>query len=260
LAGEEAVVPTPGTPEHDAAMAAKADAVMNPTPVETAAPAEEQPAGDRPAWLPEKFQSPEDLAKAYAELEQKQGAKEPEGEPKPEDDANAQAEDVVAKAGLDMSALSAEFQEKGELSTESYAALEAVGFDRNYVDSFIAGQQALARESQTRAFDIAGGETEYTNMVAWAAANLDIKEIQAYNQAIEGTAEQAALAVAGLKSKYVSVNGSEPSLLNGGGGLSGEQGFASTAEMTAAMKDPRYAKDPAYRKSVEQRVSVSKIF
>tara|TARA_R110000751_G_scaffold33713_1_gene83857 strand:+ start:498 stop:1238 length:741 start_codon:yes stop_codon:yes gene_type:complete len=44
------------------------------------APADTQTAtstsGDRPEWLPEKFKSPEDLAKSYSELSQKLGAKE----------------------------------------------------------------------------------------------------------------------------------------------------------------------------------------
>ena len=34
--------------------------------------AEQQPEGDRPQWLDEKFESPEDLAKAYQELQAKQ--------------------------------------------------------------------------------------------------------------------------------------------------------------------------------------------
>jgi hypothetical protein len=38
----------------------------------------EDTSGDRPEWLPEKFKSPEDLAKSYSELSQKLGAKEDE--------------------------------------------------------------------------------------------------------------------------------------------------------------------------------------
>ena len=38
----------------------------------------EAPASDRPEWLPEKFKSPEDLAKSYTELSQKLGGKEEE--------------------------------------------------------------------------------------------------------------------------------------------------------------------------------------
>jgi hypothetical protein len=43
-------------------------------PVEQAAA--QAPASDRPEWLPEKYKSPEDLAKAYKELESKLGSKE----------------------------------------------------------------------------------------------------------------------------------------------------------------------------------------
>lgn len=41
-----------------------------------AASAEQSPPSDRPEWLPEKYNSPEDLAKAYKELESKIGSKE----------------------------------------------------------------------------------------------------------------------------------------------------------------------------------------
>jgi hypothetical protein len=263
MAGEEGATPTPGTPEHDAAMAAKAEAVFNPPTEEVTPPAAEAPATERPQWLPEKFGSPEELAKAYAELEQKQG-KAPEQtaeEPPKEEGEQTEAEKIVEAAGLDYASLNQEFNDKGTLSEESYKALEEkAGLTREMVDTHIAGQQALAREAQTRAFDIAGGADQYDNMTKWAAANLDIKEIEAYNQAIEGSAEQAALAVAGLKSKYITANGSEPSLLTGGNGGGQEVGFQSTSEMTTAMKDPRYAKDPAYRKSVERRIAVSNIF
>jgi hypothetical protein len=264
VAGEEVVAPVPGTPEYDAAMVAKADAALNPAPEATAAQETPGPA-DRPEWLPEKFDSPEALAKAYAELEQKQGGKPTDGEPevkpeaKPEGTPEAtEAEKVLSAAGLDYAALNEEFATKGELSEESYTALaEKAGLSREYVDSFIAGQQALEREAHTRAYDIAGGEEQYGNITAWAAANLPLEDIKAFNEAITSNASAAALAVAGLKAKYVAANGSEPTLLNGGNGATQEAGFASTAEMTAAMKDPRYAKDPAYRKTVEQKISRS---
>lgn len=257
--------PEPGTPEYEAAMVAKAEATMEPK-------AEEKPEGEpkvdpeRPEWLPAKFKSVEEMAKAYTELEQKQGGKAPE--PKvddkeakvdltPEEEAAAK---VVATAGLDYAALSEEYADKGELSPESYAALaEKAGLDKATVDAYIAGQQALAREAENRAFDIAGGPEEYTKMSQWAAANLTPAEIQAFNKAVEGTAEETALAVAGLKAKYVKANGSEPALLSGGA-KPDSTGYQSRAEMTAAMRDPRYAKDPAYRKAVEQKIAVSNIF
>ena len=55
----------------------------NTAPVDTVPTAQEQRQGevqqDRPEWLPEKFKSPEDLAKSYTELEKKvSGSKAPE--------------------------------------------------------------------------------------------------------------------------------------------------------------------------------------
>ena len=55
----------------------------NTAPVDTIPTAQEQQQGevqqDRPEWLPEKFKSPEDLAKSYTELEKKvSGSKAPE--------------------------------------------------------------------------------------------------------------------------------------------------------------------------------------
>jgi len=51
-----------------------------PTPAEIAAgqTANQQAETDRPGWLPEKFKSPEDLAKSYTELEKKISGKVPE--------------------------------------------------------------------------------------------------------------------------------------------------------------------------------------
>jgi len=51
-----------------------------PTPAEIAAgqTANAQAEADRPGWLPEKFKSPEDLAKSYTELEKKISGKVPE--------------------------------------------------------------------------------------------------------------------------------------------------------------------------------------
>jgi len=43
----------------------------DPTGPEAPIEAEQDNSSARPEWLPEKFQSPEDLAKSYAELEKK---------------------------------------------------------------------------------------------------------------------------------------------------------------------------------------------
>ena len=57
---EDAPPPPEGTKEHEQAMVQLAE--------EAGAVARED---EQPSWLPEKFESPEDMARAYKELEQK---------------------------------------------------------------------------------------------------------------------------------------------------------------------------------------------
>ena len=62
-----------------------------------------------------------------------------------------------------------------------------------------------------------------------------------------------------IKARYAQSTGSEPTLVEGKASPSGEQGFASWAQVTQAMSDPRYAKDPAYQAEVKNKLANSKI-
>jgi hypothetical protein len=255
------VAPLPGSPEYNAAMAAKVDAA------EAA-----RLAADRPQWLPEKFKSPEDLAAAYAALESKLGkpkdtpaapdAKPTEppkakGIPEAPADADAAAKAAVASAGLDFDALSAEFAAQGALAEESYQKLEAKGIPRNVVDNYVNGVKALGAQYDTALYSEAGNETQYNAMVTWATSNLSLEEKKAFNSAVDSMDQgKAKLAVAGLKARYVAANGQAPTLL-GGSASSGQVGYASTAEMTADMRKPEYQKDPAFRARVRAKVAAS---
>ena len=84
---------------------------------------------ERPEGLPEKFNSVEDMAKSYQELESKLGqpkAEESTAEPKADENNLEIAEKATQAAGLDMGALNAEYAENGELAQESYDALEKI--------------------------------------------------------------------------------------------------------------------------------------
>lgn len=229
---------------------------------------------DRPTWLPEKFESPEDLAKAYGELEkqftQKAQAKttetKPEGtEPQKADTETSETDDTVNKvvenAGLKMQDLSAEYEQSGQLSEDSYEKLAKVGVSREYVDGYIRGQEALAVQYQSEVFEVAGGQQGYTEMIQWAAKNLTLNEINAFNTTVNsGDLEQAKLSVQGLMAKYVASEGSEPRLVKGTATGDATTVFRSTAELVAAMKDPKYKNDPAYRQDVIEKLGRSSIF
>jgi len=252
----------PETPvDHDQKMVAKVDAANAAPPVEGT---EGTPTEDRPQWLPEKFKSPEDMAKAYAELESKLGQKPTEAPaeaPKAEAPADAEADKALADKGLKLTDFSAEFSQKGELSPESYEKLDKAGFDRSLVDQYIAGQKALASQYDTAVMQEAGGAEKYTEMVNWAKANMSNSEIDAYNAAVSGgNVDQAKLAVMGLSAKYEKAVGSDPQRLIGGQSSgSSSDVFESMAQVTAAMKDPQYKNDPAFRAKIQAKLARSNV-
>ena len=253
----------PVTPEdHDQKMVAKVDAANAAPPVEGTEGT--PPAEDRPQWLPEKFKSPEDMAKAYAELESKLGKKEPEvpaNTPDPAQATPADAEKQLADKGLNLQDFSAEFAQNGSLSAESYEKLAKAGYDKNLVDQFIEGQKARATQFESAIKTEVGGDQAYVDMVTWAKANLSPGEIDAYNAAVgSGNADQAKLAALGLKMKFDKVNGSDPQrLLGGTNQATSSDVFESVAQLKEAMKDPRYKTDSAYRAKVQQKLGRSNV-
>jgi hypothetical protein len=213
---------------------------------------QEQPAADqRPAWLPEKFKTPEDMAKAYGELERKQGQPKAKEAPAP----------VVTESGLDLAALNSEYAENGALSDDTLTALEAKGYPRNMIEGYIAGQKALGQAFQATLAAEVGGSDALTSMLEWAGTNLSDAQVAAYNAAVQsGNADLAKLALHGLKASYDSANGSEPKLIQGEQmAAPGVKAFESTTQIVDAMRDPRYARDPEYRRQVEARVSASAV-
>jgi hypothetical protein len=226
-------------------------------------PVEENVTQSKPEGLPEKFNSVEDLAKSYSELEKKLGDnKEAPKEEAPKTETKTSdleiAEKAVESAGLNMDNLATEYNEKGELDTKSYEALEKAGIPKDYVNQFIEGQKAIADQQATSIKDMVGGTDAYTEMSNWAAENMSEQEKTAYNTAVNSKdIETAKLAVVGLKAKFESANGNEPSLVEGKGTITGQDGYKSWAEVTAAMGDDRYSKDPAYQAMVQEKLAKS---
>jgi len=220
---------------------------------------------ERPEWLPQKFKSPEDMAKAYSQLESKlgQGQQEQDQEEEVETTGEETASDVAElldDKGLDFDVFQQEYDENGELSNDAYAALEEAGFPRSVVDTWIQGQDALASQMTGEMYNIVGGQEDYNNMVSWAADTLPESEIDAFNATMTSqNPDMIRLAIQGLNARYRSE--AEPSLLQGGTGAVSSGGrFESNAELTAAMSDPRYSKDPAYRQQVADKLARSSLF
>lgn len=242
---------------HDEAMLAKAEQL------------EQSNGPDRPDWLPEKFKSVEDMAKAYSELERKLGSgeeQEDNTQEQPKEDlpsTNADATEVanvLDSAGLDFNKFQEEYNETGSLTDDAYTALEEAGFPKTLVDTWIAGQQALAQDATQAVFEVVGGQEQYGEIVQWASQNLSPQEVSAFNRTIDsGDPAAMKLAVEGLSARYRSVEGSAPKLMQGNSTPSTSGAFQSVAELTAAMRDPRYNADPAYRQTVTEKLARSNV-
>jgi len=245
-----------------------------------------------------KFKSQDDLVAAYKELEGKLGtAPEENSEGGDQVSTDAPAADAVAPteffpsektdemkaaevdgygpqlasvfdaAGMDAKAVSAEYHRTGEFPERAYDALEKQGYARNIVDSYLTGTSARAQVNEVTAqADVdevqgsIGGAEEYAKMMTWASTNITQEEVASYNEAVSNGKASAQFAVEAMHNRFTKKMGSEPSLLGGKpGSVTGEK-FNSTAELTAAMKDPRYKTDPAYRDIVAGKLKHSSIF
>tara|TARA_R100000544_G_scaffold3781_1_gene1481 strand:- start:629 stop:1405 length:777 start_codon:yes stop_codon:yes gene_type:complete len=212
---------------------------------------------DRPDWLPEKFSSPEEMAKSYASLEAKMS--------EPQEEAEApemeEAQEAVENAGLDFDALSDEYYAEGGLSDEAYETLAKAGIPEDIVNQYISATEQAQNASRQEVMSNVGGEEEYNEMLDWASDNLSDSEIDSFNNAVSSQDyDTINLAVKGLAAMRGNSTGMEPKR-NLSGAVGGERGgeYNSVAEMMTDMNDPRYAKDPAFRSKVESKLSRSNI-
>ena len=220
---------------------------------------DEVPEEERPEWLDEKFDNPEDMAKAYKELQKKMS------EPKADKKAAKKSVEEPAGAEVTTGAVESarnEFSESGELSDSTFDALEAAGLPRAFVEQYIAGQEAMSIQQAASIQESIGGAGNYEAMAEWASENMADGDLDAFNAIVEGpSVEQARITVKGMYAQFQAAGGKGPALVQGStSGDSGVKPFGSTAQVTEAMRDPRYANDPAYRENVEKRMSVSSIF
>jgi len=219
-------------------------------------PSDSDGQADRPDWLPEKFSSPEEMAKSYASLEAKMSA--PETEEAPTTD---EAQEALSDVGLDFDALSNEYYAEGGLSDAAYETLAKAGIPESIVNQYISATEQAQEASRAEVMDSVGGEEEYNSMLDWASDNLSDAEIDSFNSAVASQDYNTInLAVKGLSAMRGNSTGMEPKR-NLSGAVGGDAGgqYNSVQEMMADMNDPRYGKDSAFRSKVESKLSRSNI-
>ena len=257
---EDAPPPPEGTKEHEQAMIQLAE--------EAGAIERED---EQPAWLPDKFATPEDMAQAYRELEKKLSTstsesvpENDEGTPPPQTPTPQptieEAKQALAEQGLDYNKYYNEYLENNTLSEESYKELSANGITTEVVDSWIQGQQAISEKIVEVAHNSVGGEEQYKTLVEWAGSNLPQNEIDAFNRALASeNPDDSLFAIKSLNAQYQMVNGSSPNLLQGSTGKAGTDAFQSLAQMSEAMRDPKYQTDPNFREEVTRKLEASNL-
>jgi hypothetical protein len=204
---------------------------------------EDQQPSDRPEWLPEKFESSEDLAKAYSSLEKKMSSQ------------RADAEGLLTAEQFQD--YGDEYRENGGLSEDSYQALNKLGLSNDLVDQYIQGQEIMAVAEGQELMEAAGGEDGYNSMSEWAAENVPEDELEAYNQAVQGDVNMAKLAIRGMYAQYRNAGGQGPNLIQGGKSAQAG-GYGSTYEMQQDMKNPLYKNgDQQFHAMVDRRLAAT---
>jgi hypothetical protein len=237
------------------------------------------PAPQRPEWLDPKFKTPEDMAKAYAELQrayskaraQELGEKPPEEPkaaaakpaaeaPKP---ATPEAEKPKAPEGVSQTIFdkaSKEYEEGGTLSEETYTELSKTGITREMADVYIAGQKAIVERNTKMVLDVVGGEKEnLDSMLKWMVETLPPAEVEAYNEQAGGKdINKTVAAVKGAWARYVQANGHEPKSLRLTPATPEGDTYGSIRELMADINDKRYQKgDTAFIARVEAKLARS---
>ena len=224
-----------------------------------------------PELIGGKFKSQEDLLQAYEELQKKLGSNDTDDTEEPTQEpteATEEATDVeVTEADRVVIKASQAFEESGDLSEESIEELSKLdsreliqAYFNQYKATAAKAQQAQLADAEVASLkQLAGGEQAYSEMINWAAQNLDADEIGAFNSATTtGNAAAARFAIEALKNRYTAAEGYEAPLVTGGKSANSVSGYRSNAELARDIADPRYHSDPAFRMDVEKKLSLSK--
>ena len=220
-----------------------------------------------------KYNSPQELEKAYLELQSKLGkgetqAEQGEGEG---DDSELSEETPETSPAYDLIMQASEeyYGNENTLSPETIEKFSEMS-STDLVNAYVQSIQNNPAEQQQEVYipyaqvnqiqNSVGGEKQYTNIVSWAANNLPEKQVLAYDNLVaSGNVEAINLALAGLKAQYDDAFGSEGRTLQGRSPRNSEGVFKSQAELISAMNDPRYDTDEAYRDEVIDKLNASDI-
>lgn len=206
----------------------------------------------RPEWLPDKFNSPEDMARAYSELETRMGQ---QGvQPQPDPQQAGQEIPQGSELGTYLEQAANEYDRTGQLSYATQQALEQRGIPAALQQTYITGLNAQAAQEMNTIHQAVGGQETWNQMVQWAQANLQPAEIDTFNNMLGSGTDQAVMAARGLLAQMQGVGPApEPQLLKGNPNpIASRTEPLSEHEMMELMGSRAYkAGDPATHAKVD---------
>jgi hypothetical protein len=229
----------------------------------------EEMAAQEQQMLAGKFESAEQLEKAYLELQSKLGQKSQAPEEGQEDvaetdDGDAEEAEDEGFQSLMQQAASA-FLEKGEVPEEMLSQFDSMS-SRDIVNELMRMPQGEPEVQDISDADVntiqntVGGKESYETIMQWASESMPQAATAAFDSLVnKGDPAQIQLAVLGLQAAYQQANGYEGNMYSGRSARETVDVFRSQAEVVAAMADPRYDNDPAYRQDVFDKLSRSDV-
>ena len=232
-----------------------------------------------------KFQTQEDLLKAYRELERKQSqsATDPVDSSQSDGYTPEQAVEVygdeivnaVNEAGLNMAELMWTADNGGDISEHYDALSQAIGVPRQVVENYVSKAQAggeaagLSDADEAQIIGEVGGQEAFQALSGWAKSNLDPAELSDYNAVVDSGNKDAirwALKAMQAKSTGGAAATTEPRLIRGQAPVGEPRKFNSKSEVMEAMnkRDSRgrklYEVDTEYQRKFAELLSNSDVF
>ena len=231
-----------------------------------------------------KFKSPQDLAKAYAELQRKMGqqsAAEPQSESAAEPEAagesgysadqasevyGKEAVELLAEKGVNLAELMWNADQGADISQHYDTLAETFKVPRQVVENYVSkaqsassdGEAGLSEADATELLQSVGGQESFDQLSGWAKSNLPEEELANYNAVVDsGNKEAISWALKAMQARQVAPESVvEPQLYGGGAPTDTVVRFESQQQVLDAMNKRNdrgqrlYDVDEAYRNKV----------
>ena len=234
-----------------------------------------------------KFNSQEDLAKAYTELEKRVGQQPQNETPEPsveQTDDNYTAEaaselygkeyvDALSEKGVDMADIMKRADSGEDISGNFDTLAEVFNVPKAVVENYVnAAQQtqmpasSLTPEDGVEVRNAIGGDEAFTEVTQWVEKNVDKQTLENYNKIADTNKEAALWALKFFQAQMKSPGSVVEPKLYGGGNVPSQSTYESKQQVLDAMNKTNskgqrlYDVDEAYRDKVAKILLNSDVF